>query len=190
MKKIVILHLAMLALLIAVGLLAYNRYWNVAVANGVPISRVDYIKLMEKQGGKQTLALMVDDALILNEGRVKGVKIDQKAIDEEIAKIETRLKGQNETLDSALKAAGMTRDDLVGQIKIRQIQDTLSTPKTEITQTAIDEFLKTNKDRLPTGKTKAELQTLAKDQLALEASQSAASEWLDGLRKSAKIIYK
>ncbi len=161
MKKILTIHLAFLAvILISLGLV-YNRYWNVATVNGVAISRLDYIKAMEKLGGQQTLESMIDETLILNEGKSKNVSVDQ-----------------------------MAKTDLERQIRIKKIEEKLSTPTTEITQAQIDEFLKTNKAMLPTGKTKEELQTLAKDQLMSEASQSAATTWMDGLRSGAKIVYK
>ena len=145
---------------------------------------------MEKQGGEQTLAFMVDEALILNEGKKNNVSVDQKTIDSEIAVIEEQIKAQGQTLDAALVAAGMVRADLEKQVRIKKIESVLSAPKTEITQAQIDEFLKTNKALLPTGKTKDELQTLAKDQLTSEASDSAATAWLEGLRKSAKVVYR
>lgn len=190
MNKIIKIHLAFLVVvLISLGLV-YNRYWNVATVNGVAISRLEYINAMERLGGKQTLDSMIDDALILNEGKVKGVTVDQKTVDEEIAKIEEKVKAQNETLEAALTASGMTRTDLEKQIRMRKIQESLSAPKTEITQTQIDEFLKTNKAMLPTGKTKEELQALAKEELISQANQEAAIAWMDELRKNAKIEYK
>jgi hypothetical protein len=190
MKKIIILHVGFLVVLIAIGVFAYLRFWNVAVVNGTPISRISYIKAMERLGGEQTLRSMIDDVLVLNEGTAKKVVVDQKAIDDEIAKIETQLKAQGETLDSALLASGMVKADLEKQIRLKKIETTLSAPTAEITQAQIDEFLTTNKAMLPTGKTKAELQALAKEQLVIEASQSAATTWLDNLRQSAKIIYR
>jgi parvulin-like peptidyl-prolyl isomerase len=190
MKKMVIIHVALLAVVVAGGVFGYLRFWNVATVNGKPISRVDYIKSMEKQGGKQTLDIMIDEMLILNEGVAKGVNIDQKMIDDEIVVIETRLKTQNQTLDAALLASGMVRADLERQIRLKKLEAALSAPKTEITQIQIDEFLKANKAMLPADATKDELQTLAKDQLVLEASQSAATTWMENLRKSAKIVYR
>lgn len=190
MKKVLIIHAAILIVILALFTIGYLRFWNIAIVNGTAISRLDYIKTMEKQGGKQTLALMIDETLILNEGSKNNVNIDQKIIDEEIAAIEEQLKTQNQTLDSALLAAGMVKTDLEKQIRIKKIESILSAPKTEITQAQVDEFLTTNKSLLPTGKTKDELQTLAKDQLTLEASQTAAASWLDGLRQSAKVVYK
>ena len=190
MKKIIIIHAGLLVILLAAATYSYLRFWNVATVNGISISRLNYIKAMDKQGGKQTLDAMIDEALILNEGKKNGVNVDQKMIDDEIAKIEVQLKAQNQTLDSALTSSGMTKDDLIKQIRLKKISTALSKPKTEITQAQIDEFLKTNKSLLPTGKTAAELQTLAKDQLTSEASQSAVTTWLDSLRQSAKVIYK
>lgn len=190
MKKIAVFHLGLSIALLAAGTVTYVRYWDVATVNGMPISRIDFIRTMEKQGGKQTLETMIDEALILGEGKNKGVKIDQTAINNEIANIENRLKTQGQTLDAALQSSGMTREELNKQVKLKLIETALSAPKTEITQAEIDEFLKANKSLLPTGKTKDELQALAKEQLTYEASQSAATKWLDNLRQSAKVIYK
>lgn len=190
MKKIIIFHVALLVILMAAGIYGYVRFWNIATVNGKPISRLDYIRTIEKQGGKQTLDIMVDEALILNEAMAKGVTVDQKTVDDEIAKIETQLKAQNQTLDAALLASGMVKSDLEKQIRLKKLESILSAPKTEITQAQIDEFLKVNKSMLPTGVTKDQLQTLAKNELILEASKTAAEAWLANLRTSAKIVYK
>lgn len=190
MNKIMKIHLAILAVVIILIGVVYFRFWNVATVDGTGISRISYIKAMEQQGGKQILSAMIDETLILNAGRKNGVTVEQKTIDEEISKIEELLKSQGQTLEAALIAYGMTKADLERQVKIKAIEAQLSAPKTEITQAQIDEFLKTNKSLLPTGKTKAELQTLAKDQLTLEAKQSAAMTWLEGLKQSAKIVYQ
>jgi foldase protein PrsA len=189
MKKIIIIHTIVLALVIGAGAFAYAKYWNIATVNGRPISRLSYIKVLEKQGGKEVLDQMVNEALILNEGKNKNVVVTQKDIDAEIAKVEDRLKAQNMTLDAALTANGMVKEDLVSQIRLKKIQDALSASKAEITQAQIDAFLKANKAMLPTGKTPAELNTLAKDQLILEANQASASAWLAALKSSAKVVY-
>jgi parvulin-like peptidyl-prolyl isomerase len=189
-KKVIVCHLIALAVVVILGIISYCRFWNVAKVNGIGVSRIAYIKELEKQGGQQVLASMIDNTLILNEGKKNNVKVEQKDIDDQIATIETQLKSQNQTLDAALLASNMTKADLEKQIKIQKIESILSATKTEITQSQIDEFLKTNKSLLPTGKTKDELQTLAKEQLTLEANQSAATNWLDSLRQSAKIVYR
>lgn len=189
-KKMIIIHGSILAIVLAFGIVGYIRFWNVATVNGKGISRVSYIKTLEQQGGSQILSSMIDENLILNEGIKNNVNVDQKTIDEEIAKIEEQLKAQNQTLDAALLSSGMTRADLDKQIKIKKIEAALSTTKVEITQAQIDEFLTTNKALLPTGKTKTELETLAKEQITLEANQTAATTWLANLKQNAKIVYK
>lgn len=190
MKKIYILPISLVVFLVLVTVYAYSRFWNVAYVNGQGISRLSYLQTLDKQAGKQILEQMITETLILREGATKGAKIDQKVISEEIAKIEDKLKAQGQTLDAALAANGMTKSDLETQIRLKKTQDALSAPKVEITQAQIDEFLKINKAQLPAGKTKDELNTLAKNELTLEAAQASASAWLDNLRQSAKVIYK
>lgn len=180
-------HLILLTLVAVGGLWAYYRYGNIAVVNGRGISRLDYIKSMERQGGKQTLDMMIEEALILGEGINKEVKIEQGVIDGEIAKIEAQVKASGQTLEAALTGAGMSRSDLEKQIRLKKIVEALSAAKTEISQAEIDGFLKTNKDQLPTGSTKEELQTLAKNELTNQANQASASAWLMNLKNSAKI---
>ena len=190
MKKIILIHSIFLALVIGVLSFAYARYWNIATVNGVPISRLSYIKVLEQQGGKQILAQMIDDTLVMSAAKSNNITIDQKTIDDEVSKIEARLKAQGQTLDASLKANNLTRDDLNYQITLKKIQDQLSASKEEISQEKIDAFLKTNKALLPTDKTKEELNALAKNELTLQANEASASAWLDGLRSEAKIVYK
>ncbi|MDP4010135.1 MAG: SurA N-terminal domain-containing protein [Candidatus Shapirobacteria bacterium] len=177
-------------LVVAAGLFGYYKYGVVAVVNGRPIFRIEYIKIMESQVGKQTLDRMVTETLIMNEASKKGVKIDKAVVDTEIAKIEEQLKTQGQTLDSALAAEGMARTDLEKQIRLQKLAEELSAPKTEITEAEINDFLDKNKDQLPKGASKEELQTLAKTQLSSQAQNEAISTWLADLKKNAKIIYR
>lgn len=190
MKKIVVIRGGLLVVIVMALVFSYFRFWNVATVNGVTISRLDYIKALVKQDNKQTLDMMIQEAMIVNEAKKKGVSVDQKVIDEEIAKIEAQLKADGQDLNTALKASGMTKADLEKQIRVKKMVTALSAPKIEITQGEIDEFLKTNKSSLPTGKTKEELQVLAKDELIAKAGQASASAWLQDLSQGAKIEYR
>jgi len=189
-NKIVAFHLTLLAVLALAGGYSYAKYWNVATVNGKPISRIDYIKTMEKAGGKQTLDQMVQDSLVLSEGQKSGIKMSKEEVNAEVAKVEERIKAQGQTLDSALAMSNMTRQDLEKQILMQKIESTLAVSKAEITQAQIDEFLKTYKSQLPTNMNKTQLQDLAKEELTTQASKSAAADWLTNLTKNAKIIYK
>lgn len=183
-------HLGLLLVLLVAGGYTYYKYWNVAVVNGKGISRVEYIKTMERAGGKQTLDQMVQESLVLEEGRKNNIKMDKAEIEAETVKVEERLKAQGQTLDSALKLSGMTKADLEKQILMQKIQTTLASNKTEITQVQIDEFIKTYKTQLPAKATKEELEKIAKDELTAQANKSAATAWVAELTKNSKVELK
>lgn len=177
-------------LALALGFWAYNRYGVVAKVNGRNISRIDYIKAMEKQVGKQTLDQMIVESLVEQEALKKGVKIEKSEIDSDIKKIEEQIKSQGQTLESALASEGMNLKDLEKQIKIEKMVEKLSDPKTEITEAQIKDFLTKNKAQLPKGATQTELNDLAKKQLESQIKSEAASNWFSNLKKEAKIIYR
>ncbi|MFA7301623.1 MAG: SurA N-terminal domain-containing protein [Candidatus Shapirobacteria bacterium] len=190
LNKIHMLHLGLLLVLLTAGGYSYLKYWNVATVNGKPIARIDFIKTLEKAGGKQTLDQMVQTSLILEEGKKNNIKMEKSEIDAEITKIEDRLKVQGQTLDAALVSSGMTRTDLEKQILMQKIETALSKPKVEISQAQIDEFIKTYKTQLPPKATKVELETIAKDELTAQAVKLAAETWVSELTKNAKVILK
>lgn len=190
LNKIAMFHLGLLLVLLVAGGYGYYKYWNIAVVNGKGVSRLAYIKTMERVGGKQTLDQMIQDSLILEEGKKNKITMDKAEIETETKKVEERLKAQGQTLDSALQLSGMTKADLEKQMLMQKIQNTLVKVTTPITQVQIDEFIKTYKTQLPAKATKAELETIAKDELTAQAQKAAASEWLSNLTKNAKVVLK
>jgi len=184
------IHMFLLVLILGVSIGVCYKYGTVATVNGKAISRIAYLKKLEKNDARQLLDQMITESLIKGEATKKAITIEKSVIDEEIKKIEEQIKAQGETLDAALSSRGMTKADLEGQINMQKIVEKLSAPTTEITQAQIDEFLKANKAQLPAKATKEELQKIAKDELIRQASDSAISTWLEGLKKDAKIIYR
>jgi hypothetical protein len=182
--------LALLALVLVASLFAYIKYGSVAAVNGRQVSRLEYIKNMEKQGGKQVLEGMIEESLIMGEASKKGVTIEQGVIDSEITKIDDQLKTQGQTLDAALTAQSMTKNDLIQQIKLQKTVEKLANSPTEVTQAQIDDFLAKNKDQFPKTATKEEMTTTAKTQLLSQLRSEAISKWFEELKKAATIIYK
>ncbi len=189
-NKMTKIHLGILIVILAIAGYGYYKYWNVAVVNGKGISRIDFIKTMERAGGKQTLDQMVQETLILEEGRKNNIKMDKTEIDAEIVKVEERIKAQGQTLETALVSSGMTKADLERQILMQKIQTTLAANKTEITQAQIDEFIKTYKTQLPPKATKDELEKIAREELTVQAAKTAATTWVAELTKNAKVVMK
>ena len=189
-KKVVLIHSGLLLVLLAAAGFAYFKYWNVAVVNGKGVSRLAYIKTLESQGGKQVLEGMVQEAMITQEAKKKGVSVDKSFVDGELAKIDEQIKAQGQTLEAALVSQGMTKADLERQITLKKMVTEMSKPTTEITQAQVDKFITDNKAQLPPKGTKAELEQIAKEQLTLEASNNAITTWLAELKKNAQVIYK
>lgn len=177
-------------LVLSAGVFAYYKYANVAIVNGKGISRIEYIKLLEKQDNKNVLNQMIQESLVNGEAAKKNVKVEQSEIDAEIATIEAQIKAQGQTLESAMAAEGMTKAELEKQLRLRKLVEKLSSPTTEITQAQIDEFLVKNKELLPKDLTKDKLQAMAKEELIAQAKSDAITAWLKKLTEESKIIYK
>lgn len=190
LSKMVTIHLIGLVVLLALIGGCFYKYGIVATVNGQPIYRWTYIAQLQKQDKQTVLDQMIQDTLIMNEAKNKGIVIDQKVIDDAMSKIEEQVKAQGTTLDEALKTQSMTRDELVSQIRTQKIAEALASPSAEITQDQITAFLKENKAYLPTGKTDIELQILAKEQLETQAKNTALGDWFTNLKSAAKIIYR
>ena len=183
-------QLAILVLVVAALGFGYYRFWNVAIVNGKAISRINYIRTMEKQGGKQVLDRMIQEAMIRDEAQKKGVKIEQAVIDGEMKKIETQVVSMGQTLEEALLGEGITKEELEDQIRMQKMVELMANANVEITQAQIDEFVAENKDQFPKGTTNAEMQTAAKQELAGQAGNEAINKWLGDLNTNAKIVYK
>lgn len=190
MSKMATAHLIGLVVLLALIGACFYKFGIVATVNGEPIYRWDYIAQLQKQDKQTVLNQMIQETLINSEAKNKGIVVDQKVIDDAMSKIEEQVKAQGTTLDEALTTQGMTKDELVSQIRSQKIAEGLASPSAEITQDQITAFLTENKAYLPTGKTDSELQTLAKEQLETQAKNTALSDWFTNLKSAAKIIYK
>ena len=179
-----------LFLILAAGIGAYIKFANVAIVNGKSISRVEYIKQLQKQDNKSVLNQMVQESLINSAAAKNNVKVEQKEIDSEITTIEAQVKAQGQTLETAMAAEGLTKPELVKQLRLRKLIEKMSNPNTDITQLQIDDFLTKNKGMLPKDMAKDKLEALAKEELISQAKSDAASSWLKKITSEAKIIFK
>lgn len=188
-KKINFLPLIII-LAIASALFLYIRFGIVATVNGKPISRLSYLRTLEKMDQKQTLKQMTNEALIYQEAVKKNIVIEKDIIDTEIASVEAQIKQQGQTLEAALSSEGMTRADLEDQIRLQKTAEKLANPNLEITQAQIDDYLTKNKSYLPETYTKEQLQELAKTQLITEIKNTAINSWFTQLQKDADIVIR
>ncbi|MFA5025972.1 MAG: SurA N-terminal domain-containing protein [Candidatus Shapirobacteria bacterium] len=184
-------YFPVLAVIIAVAAIyAYYRFGIVATVNGKPISRLTYWQYLERLDKKETVKQMANEALVYQEAAKKGIVVSKEEIATEIASVEAEIKSQNQTLDAALTAEGMTRTDLEKQIALQKMVEKMSNPSVDITQTQVDEYLLKNKALIPTTYTKEQLQVLAKTQLSTEAKNNAIDTWFADLKKTAQIVIR
>ncbi len=160
-----------------------------ALVNGQPITRLTVIAELEKQGGKQTLASLVNQTLILQEAKKKNINVTQKEIDTQSKQIEDSLKKQGQNLDTALAVQGMTRQDFLMQLKLRSLVEKLLGDQIKVTDQEVSDYIEKNKDTLPTNLKEDEIKTGVKEQLKQQKMASMSQSWLANLTKNAKINY-
>jgi len=183
----VVIGLIVVVLVVAAFLL--KGLFVAALVNGQPISRLEVVSQLEKQGGKQALTSLVDQTLILQEAKKKKITVSQSEIDASLKQIEDSLKGQGQDLDTALAAQGMTKQDLLMQLKLRSLVEKLLADKIKISDKEIADYIETNKATLPTNLTGDELNKTVAEQLKQQKLGTASQSWLDELTKAAKINY-
>lgn len=179
-----------LVVLLALGLLYYYRgVFVAAIVNGEPISRMAVVKDLEKQGGRQTLDSHVTKVLILQEAKKKNVTVAQSEIDGEIKKIDDSLKVQKQTLDAVLMQRGMSREELVDQIRVQKMIEKLVGKDIEVTDKEVTDYITQNQEAMGPIEDQAATEKQVKDQLKQQKLNEKFQSYLENLQKNAKISY-
>ncbi|OGH47521.1 MAG: hypothetical protein A3A51_02955 [Candidatus Levybacteria bacterium RIFCSPLOWO2_01_FULL_39_10] len=187
-KKIIAVLGIGLTIIIALIFLI-KGFFVAAIVNGEPVGRITIIKELEKQSGKATLENLITKKLILQEAKKRGISVTEAEIDSEIKKIEESLKSQNTTLDQALELQGMTRGQLVDEIKIQLSIQKIIGKDIKVSDKEIDDFISQNKDQFPEGTTEAQMKKEAKLSLEQQLIQEKTQAFIEELKKNAKIQY-
>lgn len=181
--------LTALAILVVVGLLFLGRNLIVAATvNGMPISRYSVVRELEKQGGKSALDSLITKQLILQEARNKNIVISQNEVDTELKKISENLEQQGQKLDQVLSLQGMTKDQLIEQIKLQKMLEKM-VGKIDVTDKEVSDYIESNRESLPTDQDEASMAANVKSSLSQQKLNTKAQEILEKLRKDARINY-
>jgi foldase protein PrsA len=171
------------------GMFIVKNFLIAAFVNGQPISRITIIKELERQAGKQTLDGMITRVLIQQEADKKNIIVGQDEIDGEIKTIEDSLKEQQTTLDAALQLQGMTKDDLIKDIRLQLIVQKLVEEKVKLSDEEVKAYAKENEDFFPEDATEEERIEDAREQLKQQQISVETQKLIDELQKNAKTIY-
>ena len=160
-----------------------------ATLNGSPISRLSVIKDLEKQGGKQTLEVIITQKLINTELAKQNISVTKEEVDQEIKKIEAQVTGQGGTLKDALAQQNMTEEKLREQITIQKKLEKVLADKVAVSDTEIDAYIKENKTTPPKDVKVEDFKKQIGDQLKQQKFQQVAQKWVSDLKTNAKINY-
>jgi parvulin-like peptidyl-prolyl isomerase len=177
-----------IVLLILILVYANLGLFVAATVNGVPVTRLQLIKELEKQGGQQVMESLITQSLIHQEASKNNINISQDRINQEIDKYDARLKEQGMDLDSALTLQGQTRKDFEKDIKLRLIVNDLIGKDIKITDNEISNYYNENKD-LFAQQTLDDVKADIQDQLFQQKLGEAYQKWIQDIKATAEINY-
>lgn len=179
-----------IAILLAIILYRFKGLVVVATVNGEPMSRIEVLRQLEKEGGKNVLDTMITNALILQEGKKQKIAATQDEINTQISQIEENLKAAGQTLDSALEVRGMTRKDLDDQIKLQVLVQKMAGKDIKVEDKEIEDYFNQNKASYPAGQKLDEtLKDQIKKDLESQKLNTSIQDWITNLKTNAKINY-
>lgn len=179
-----------LIVIIVAGLSFYFRgLFVAAVVNGEPITRLSLISQMEKKDGKQMLSTLVTQTLISQEAKKRKIDVSQQEIDADIKKIEAGLTSQGQTLDQAMFAQGITREDLIKDIKIQKLVEKMFAKDIKVADSEVTDYIDKNQSSIPTNLTPDDVKKQVRQQLEQQKLSTVFQAWLDSAQKNAKIQY-
>jgi hypothetical protein len=173
---------------VVIGLLTYKvGPWMVpAVVDNRPVSRFELWSRLEKSYGAQALDDMVNEKILDGAIAKAGVKVDQTKLDEQM----TTLEKQFETsggLDEALKQRGLTRNDLMKQVKTQISVEELLADKINPTEDEIKAQFDSGATTLYKDKKFDEMKASITDELKQTKLRDAFLVWFADIKKEAKV---
>lgn len=183
--------LILLVVAIAAVLLYQNKgIFVAATVNGKPISRISVIKALEKQSGKTTLDSLITETLVMDEAQKQGKSVSQEEVDIEIKRIEESVKDLGQPLDELLALQGMTREQLVQQIKIQKMIEKLLQDKVSITDEEVSATLASaESNESLSASEEAKLKSDIKTNLTQQKIAETFPSWLEELKARSNIKY-
>ncbi|HEX7042949.1 MAG TPA: SurA N-terminal domain-containing protein [Patescibacteria group bacterium] len=183
------LWIGLAIVIVAILAFSFKGLFVAAVVNGQPISRLSVVEQLEKQNGKQQLDSMVTQTLITQEAQKRKVTVTQKDIDTDLTQIDEALKKQGQSLDTALAARGLSKQDLIDQIRLQKLVEKMVGSDVKVTDADVQKYIDDNKDNLPTDLSDDQLKSQVKQQLEQQQLQDKTQAFVANLQKNAKVSY-
>ncbi len=177
-KKVVSMRAIIIAVVIILVLAALYFYKGVFIAatvNGMPVSRLAVVQELENASGADALDAIIKQKLIDQEADKQGITVTEEEITSEFERVEKLVSDQGMTLDDALAAQGLTRNDLRGKILSQKKLEKILGDKIKVTDEDVEQYIKDNAvvvDKTKEAETKANLKgNLEEQKFAEEAAR-------------------
>lgn len=176
------------AVLILIGGLLYKNksLFLAGMVGKTPIFKWQLDQVLEKKYGKQEFEGITTELLIQKEADAKKVSVSGDEVKNEVVRLEKTLNGRM-SLNDALKAQGMTRDDFNSQVRIKLLVDKLLANETKVEDKEIDDFIAKNKDNIISSDA-AQVREQVKDNLHQQKIAQQFEGWLNGIKQRITII--
>jgi foldase protein PrsA len=189
-KKIAPIIIAVLTIIAIALYFLYQRYLVAATVNGKTIGRLEVISELEKQGGKKVLDTVITQQLIRDQAKKENISVSQDELDKEMKKIEAGVVAQGGTLEGALAQQGLTKADLVKDVKLQVlVQKLAKVDQIKISDAEVEKYMKDNKAQFPANAKDKPDTSKIRDLLKQQKAQTMIQEFITALRSKAKISY-
>lgn len=164
----------------------YNRGWFIAATvNSSPITNVELQNRLNEQYREQTLTQMINEKIILDEARKKGILVASTDVNDKIAQLEKNVGGAS-ALDGLLAQQGQTRQQLKEQLSVQLTIEKLYDKDATVSAEEVQQYIDLNKDVLQ-ATTAAEQRQEAEDTLKQQKLSEVFREKFQQLKQQSRV---
>lgn len=161
-----------LGVILLVVLFFLKRDWFIAATvNGNVVSNIELQQRLNEEYRSQALDQLVNEKIIFQAARERGVSVSADEVDQKVAELETRFGGV-ENLDNLLQQQGSTRESLRKQLEAQLSLEKMYASEATVSAEEVDQYIKDNK---------ALLTSTDSDQIRAEAEKNLKEQKLFSL---------
>lgn len=176
-------------LLLATALYFAKGYVIAGVVNGKPITRAKVAGELERRSGLQVLEGLINQSLIDQEAKKRGITVTKQELDADAKKIEDNMIAQGSTLEVALAQQNLDRQQFMVILMTNKKLEKLIADKVSVSDEEVTAYLDANKDSFPADSDPAALKEQVRTFLQQQKVDGESQNLFTQLRAQAKIRY-
>lgn len=184
-KRLSLLIVSLLG--IAILVFVFFKFLLAATVNGVPITRFEVIRLLERQGGAQALDNLITRKLITQEAERLNINVSQGEIDAELDSLRGALGESGTTLEDALALQGQSLEGLSADIKLQKKVEKILEEDIAVNDEELGAYFEENREFFAENTTLQEQTDNIREQLKEEKLAEVFQAWMEKLRQDSSI---